>query len=137
MGTSRGTVRTVARSAADDEDDGPARVPIRPRTPRKKLARHQPDPLGATGMSHDELVEGLRAIEGLRDVGKTHPVFHYRSKPFLHFHDSPEGRYADVRLGSGDFEPVWASTGVERLALLAKVTRHIEKLERARKGRTR
>lgn len=131
-------MRAVARHAVDDEDDGaPARAPIRPRAPRKKPPRHQPDPLGTTGMSHDELVEGLRAIEGLRDVGKTHPVFHYRSKPFLHFHDGPDGRYADVRLGSGDFEPVWASTGVERQALLAKVTRHIEKLERARKGRTR
>ena len=121
----------------DDEDDVPARVPIRPRSPRKGLPRHQPDPLGAPSMSHEELVEGLRAVEGLRDVGKTHPVFHYRSKPFLHFHDSPTGRYADVRLGHGDFEPVWASTGVERSALLAKVSKHIEKLERARKGRSR
>lgn len=120
----------------DGDDDAPVRAPIRPRTPRKKLARHQPDPLGATAMTHAELVEGLRAIEGLRDVGKTHPVFHYRSKPFLHFHDRPDGCYADVRLGS-DFEPLWASTGRERDALLAKVAKHIEKLERARKGRPR
>jgi hypothetical protein len=89
-------------------------------------------------MTFDDLVAGLRTVEELRDVGKSHPNFQYRKRPFLHFHASPDGAlYADVRLGSGDFEPVWASTPTEREALLAKVVRHVERLERARKPEAR
>jgi hypothetical protein len=87
----------------------------------------------SAGMTHDELVSALRSIDGLRDVGKVHPNFHFRSRPFLHFHDSADGTYADVRFGSGDFEPVWASTPAERMVLLARVTAHVEQITRSRK----
>jgi hypothetical protein len=83
----------------------------------------------------DDLVDALRNIEGLRDVGGDRPNFHFRSQPFLHFHVAPDGReYADVRFGAGPFEPVWASTPAERDALLARVRTHVRRVERTRKS---
>ena len=84
-------------------------------------------------MTDDELVSALRGIEGLVDVGHDRPNFHFRSRPFLHFHADGDGIYADVRFGSRDFEPVPASTPQERQELLARVCDHVEQLERARK----
>lgn len=75
-------------------------------------------------MTFDDLVASLRQIEGLRDTGKRHPNFHFRSKPFLHFHDGPGGTHADVRFGA-DFEPVAASTPAQREALLERVRAHV------------
>lgn len=75
--------------------------------------------------SHESLVAALRQIEGLRDKGKVHPTFHFRSRAFLHFHDGENGRYADVRL-MDDFEPVPGATPQERAALLDRVRRHVE-----------
>lgn len=83
-------------------------------------------------MTHAELIEALRAIDGIVDVGHDPPNFHFRSRPFLHFHTGDGGTYADVRLGSGDFEPVPASTPQERLALFALVRDHVEGLDRSR-----
>jgi len=48
--------------------------------------------------------------------------------------DGRQGLYADVKLGTGDFEPVRASTPAERAALLRRVERHVERSERARKS---
>lgn len=87
-------------------------------------------------MSHDELVAALRAVDGLVDVGRDPPSFHCRGRPFLHFHRSEEGTYADVRFG-GDFEPVWASSPQERQILLALVWEHVESIQTRRKGRRR
>jgi hypothetical protein len=86
-------------------------------------------------MSHEDLVAALREIDGLRDVGNDRPNFQFRSRPFLHFHGGADGTYADVRFGSGDFEPVWASTPQERLDLLARVRRHVTRVDRTRKSR--
>jgi hypothetical protein len=47
-------------------------------------------------------------------------LFHFRSKPFLHFHNGPDRTYADVRFG-GDFEPFTASTPKQREVLLEQV----------------
>jgi hypothetical protein len=90
-------------------------------------------------VTHDELVEALRSLSGLRDIGKSHPNFHFKSRPFLHFHVDSSGRtFADVRLGSGDFEEVWASTPGERAELFALVADHVERTDAARKpGRGR
>jgi hypothetical protein len=85
------------------------------------------------GMSHDDLVEALRAIRDLVDVGQDRPNFQFRSRPFLHFHVDAEGIYADVRFGRGDFEPVPASTPQERQELFARVCDHVERLDRARR----
>ena len=85
-------------------------------------------------MTHEQLVEALRAIDGLVDVGIDPPNFHFRSQPFLHFHRSDDGgTYADVRFGGGDFEPAWASDPSEREQLLARVIDHVEGLAQARK----
>ena len=90
-------------------------------------------------MSHGELVAALRHVDGLRDVGSAdNPNFHFRSKPFLHFHVVAEGTHADVRFGSGDFEPVWVSTPAEREELLERVEKHVQRIARERKsGRSR
>jgi hypothetical protein len=80
------------------------------------------------------LVAALRALDGLRDVGSMHPNFQFRSRPFLHFHHDERGTYADVRFGTGDFEPVRASTPTERMMLLARVSAHVEHIVYARKG---
>jgi hypothetical protein len=93
---------------------------------------------GDGGMTHEQLVEALRATDGLVDVtgGRgDRPNFHLRNKPFLHFHaDSASGGlYADVRLGGGpasDFEPVWASTPTEREDLLRRVRKHVRRAAR-------
>jgi hypothetical protein len=85
-------------------------------------------------MTHLQLVEALRAIEGLVDVtgGRgDRPNFHLRHKPFLHFHERPGeggGIYADIKVGGGpsaDFVPVWASTPAEREDLLRRVRKHV------------
>lgn len=86
-------------------------------------------------MTHAELVDALRGIEGLEDVtgGRDdQPNFHLRHKPFLHFHVDRGGGgiYADVKLGGGptaDFEPVWASTPAERIDLLQRVRKHVRR----------
>ena len=89
-------------------------------------------------MSHEDLVEALRGIDGLDDVGQGSPNFHFRARPFLHFHHHPDGTYADVRLGRGDFQPVWVSTPSERLELLGLVHEHVEEVNRTTKqGRDR
>jgi hypothetical protein len=85
-------------------------------------------------MTHQDLVDALRGIDGLDDVGADPPNFQFRSRPFLHFHTSDEGTYADVRFGTGDFEPVWASTAQERLELLARVADHVERVSRSTKA---
>jgi hypothetical protein len=64
-------------------------------------------------MTSGELAASLRQIDGQRDQGKHPPDFHFRSKPFLHFHNGPDRTNADVRFGGG-LEPVTASTPKQR-----------------------
>jgi hypothetical protein len=115
-------------------------------SPRRISGRESRTPLPArelreahdgAGISHEDLVAALRAVDGLLEVGRNPPNFQFRFRPFLHFHEHPDGTYADVRFGHGDFEPVWASTPQERLELLARVCDHVERLERSRKSRRR
>ena len=75
-------------------------------------------------MTFDELAPSLRQIDGQRDKAKHPPNFHFRSKPFLRFHNGPGRTYADVRSG-GDFEPVTASTPKQREVLLEQVKAHV------------
>jgi hypothetical protein len=89
-------------------------------------------------VEHEELVAALRALDGVVDVGVDPPNLHLRGRPFLHFHEGPDGTFADVRLGRGDFEPVPAGTARERLQLFALVGDHVESLARRDKpGRRR
>jgi hypothetical protein len=109
----------------------------RPR-PRPPLPERQTRDAGDRGMTHEQLLEALRAIDGLVDVTGGHddrPNFHLRHKPFLHFHVDPGGggMYGDVKLGGGptaDFEPVWASTPVERDELLRRVRKQVRRAVR-------
>jgi hypothetical protein len=117
-------------------------MPMRPRIPRASLPEPGAGHAAASGMNdrpgitHDDLVSALREIDGLRDVGSNeHPNFQFRSRPFLHFHVRVEGTYADVKLGAGDFEPVWASTPEEREELLESVREHVTRVARTRKSR--
>ena len=89
---------------------------------------------GPLAMTHEGLVDALRSVEGLVDVSGDPPIFHLRSRPFLHFHDRDGHIYADVRLGTGDFEPVWASTAQERLELLGRVIDHVDRITQTRKS---
>jgi hypothetical protein len=123
----------VRRSA-----DAPETSPMKSRLPRAPLpARGSTEPDDPSGMTHEQLVQALRAIEGLVDVGSDAPNFHLRSRPFLHFHQHDQGMSADVRFGSGDFEAVWVSTPSERQELLARVCDHVEQLRGTRKTKKR
>jgi hypothetical protein len=116
----------------------PESVPMQARVPRSRLpSRSDAVPSDRLGMTHDQLLDTLRAVDGLIDVGHDPPNFHFRSRPFLHFHVHDGATYADVRFGNGDFEPVWASTPQEREELLARVCDHVERLERLQKSRRR
>ena len=75
-------------------------------------------------MSFDELVAALRQIDGLRDIGKRYPNFHYKSRPFLHFHGGPGGPCADVKFAA-EFERLSVATPAERAELLARVRAHV------------
>lgn len=115
-------------------DDSRAVDPMHEREPRAPLpARPRTVVDDPHGMTHEQLVAALRAVNGLVDVGHAPPNFHFRSQPFLHFHTHAEGMYANVRFGSGDFEPVWVATAQERQELLARVCEHVEELQRSKK----
>jgi hypothetical protein len=117
----------------------PERVPMQTRVPRAQLpVRSGVASSDRVGMTHEQLLDALRAVDGLLDVGRDPPNFHFRSRPFQHFHGHDDGMYADVRFGSGDFEPIWASTPQEREELLARVSDHFERLQtsKAKRGRS-
>jgi len=60
----------------------------------------------------------LRRLEGLRE--KKRGVFYRRSRAFLHFHEDPEGLFADVRL-TDEFERFRVSSRTEQKALLVRL----------------
>jgi hypothetical protein len=123
----------VKRPRHQDKDE--STVPVRTRVPRAPLPSHEPPPTSdaaTNGLSHDDLVDALRSMDDLQEVGRER--FHFRSREFLHFHAGDRGNYADVRFGTGDFEPVWASTPTERAELLARVYDHVERV--GRRGKT-
>src|SRR5262245_5207725 len=122
----------MAKRSRDIAEDAALQPPPK-RSPLP--ARSETAGADSTGMTHEQLVEALRAVEGLVDVGRNPPNFHLRSRPFLHFHSHDDGMYADVRFGNGDFEPVWCSTPLERQALLARVCDHVESLQNMKKSR--
>jgi len=66
------------------------------------------------------LLEQLRSLEGL--VEKRPGVFYRRSKAFLHFHDDPEGFFADVRLRFEDpFTRLPVTTRNQQTALVTEI----------------
>jgi len=67
-----------------------------------------------------ELLGELRSVPGL--VERKTGTFYRRSKAFLHFHEDPEGPYADLRAEhDGDFVRYRVRTAAERRRLLRNV----------------
>src|SRR5262249_25531286 len=66
----------------------------------------------------EDLLAGVRAQADLKE--KSRGCFYHRSRGFLHFHEDPEGLFADLKTGA-DFERFRVSTRAERSAFLKKV----------------
>jgi hypothetical protein len=69
----------------------------------------------------DPLLAELRALPGM--IEKSRGVFYRKSRAFLHFHEDPQGLFADVRDAAGlDFEriDVTEAAGRERLLSVAR-----------------
>src|SRR5689334_16380544 len=87
----RAVVAIMATVARRTKDGDGHRRPT-PRAPLPPRAGGEPED---EGLTHADLVDDLRAIDGLEDVtggADDRPSFHLRHKPFLHFHvDKPTG----------------------------------------------
>lgn len=66
----------------------------------------------------EKLLAALRRLDGLKEKGRG--VFYRGGRAFLHFHEDPDGLFADVRFAAG-FERSRVSTASERAAFLRKV----------------
>lgn len=72
------------------------------------------------------LLEVLRAYSVLNEVRPT--AFHLDGRDFIHFHEEPEGLFADVRLSRGRVRlPV--STQAEQAELLERIEEKLSSLE--------
>jgi hypothetical protein len=83
------------------------------------------------------LLDALRAHPALREARPT--VFHLNDRNFLHFHDEPEGIFADVRLSKG-FVRMPVSFPAEQSELLERIEQSLISLDlhvRDRQRRTR
>ena len=69
----------------------------------------------------ESLLLELRRLGLLRE--KNRGTFYRGSKAFLHFHEDPEGFFADVKLDGEDFARRRVSTEAEQRALVAAVRR--------------
>lgn len=65
------------------------------------------------------LLARLRRIDGL--VEKRPGGFSLKSRAFLHFHEDPEGLFADVRLDGAEFTRMRVSDPAEQDALVAAI----------------
>jgi len=67
------------------------------------------------------LLKRLRGLDGLseRKVG----TFYLRSSAFLHFHEDPEGLFADVKLDGTEFTRLPVDTLAQQDALVELVTK--------------
>ena len=64
------------------------------------------------------LVE-LRSVNGLKE--KSEGVFYWRSKACLHFHEDPEGLFADLRLAGDDFTRLPVNNAAQQRKLVQAV----------------
>lgn len=69
------------------------------------------------------LLEDLRALPGLQE--KSRGVFYRKSKTFLHFHEDPEGLFADLRDSDGDWRRIDVTSAEGRAALLTAATQRL------------
>jgi hypothetical protein len=70
----------------------------------------------------EPLLGRIRDLAVLRE--KSRGVFYRGATPFLHFHEDPNGLFADLRLG-GDFSRHAVNTAKQQDALLAQITRRL------------
>lgn len=63
----------------------------------------------------DDLLAKIRAHAELRE--KSRGTFYRKSNAFLHFHEDPDGLFADLKV-AGDFRRFRVSTQAERTAFL-------------------
>jgi hypothetical protein len=79
---------------------------------------------------------GPEALDGIDDLLvrlRRHAVlaerkrgcFYHKSAAFLHFHEDPEGMFADLKI-DGDFRRFRVSTRAEQAAFLREVARALE-----------
>ena len=80
------------------------------------------------------LLEELRARSAL--VEKRPGVFYLKSRAFLHFHDDPEGVFADARLAE-DFVRLRVTTASEQSDLLERIDDCLSAVETRAKGKRR
>ena len=69
----------------------------------------------------EPLLAEIRTLPGLKE--RSRGVFYWRSRAFLHFHEDPEGLFADVRDAAGaDFDrfDVSEPTGQADLLTIAR-----------------
>ena len=66
----------------------------------------------------EELLSKLRKRPALTE--RKRGSFYLKSSAFLHFHEDPEGFFADLKI-AGDFTRVRVSTAKERTAFLREV----------------
>lgn len=83
------------------------------------------------------LLKALRAHPTLREVRPA--TFHLRGRTFVHFHEEPEGVFADVLLTKGRVHmPVSSpSEQAELLHRIDQVLKSLEQRERRHERRTR
>lgn len=80
------------------------------------------------------LLEVLRAHPALREVRPT--AFHFDNRDFVHFHDEPEGIFADVRLRKGVVR-MPASSSSEQAELLERIDEALSSLDSHSRDRER
>jgi len=68
----------------------------------------------------EPLLKDLRTLPGLKE--KARGVFYRNSRAFLHFHEDPDGLFADLRFaGEADFERFRVTTKAERKRFVSLV----------------
>lgn len=72
------------------------------------------------------LLAVLRGYSSLHEVQAT--VFHLDGRDFIHFHETPDGVVADVRLAKGQVR-MPAATEAEQAELLERIDATLAKLE--------
>ena len=75
----------------------------------------------ATSEALDQLEPLLEELRKLPLKEKKRGVFYLKSRAFLHFHEDPQGLFADVRLDGSEFSRFRVSTQKERQAFVSKV----------------
>jgi hypothetical protein len=66
----------------------------------------------------EPLLTSLRAMPALRE--KSRGTFYRGSRAFVHFHEDPDGLFADVRFGD-DFERVAVTSAAQQRSLVRRI----------------